>query len=77
MIHHTPNTKASFLALLKHLAADGHIAIYTYKVKGPIREFCDDYIRERTVKMSDARVIPKAPIAATTSDVSPVGTMLS
>lgn len=51
VIHHTPNTKASVAALLQHLGA-GHIAIYTYKVKGPIREFCDDYIRARTVHMS-------------------------
>jgi uncharacterized protein YbaR (Trm112 family) len=51
VIHHTPNTKAAFLALLLHLGS-GHIAIYTYKVKGPIREFCDDHIRESTVKMS-------------------------
>ena len=52
VIHHTPDTRASFEALLRHLRPGGHIAVYAYKVKGPIREFCDDYIRERTTRMS-------------------------
>jgi SAM-dependent methyltransferase len=52
VIHHTPDTRKSFLALLKHLAPGGHIGIYVYKKKAPLREFADDYIRERTVKMS-------------------------
>jgi len=52
VIHHTPNTRQALNSLLKHLAVGGHIAFYVYKVKGPIREFCDDYIRERTTKMS-------------------------
>ena len=52
VIHHTPDTRLSFQALLRHLAPGGHVAIYVYKVKGPIREFCDDYIRERTTRMS-------------------------
>ena len=51
VIHHTPDTRAAFRALLRHLSR-GHIAIYVYKVKGPIREFCDDFIRSQTVKMS-------------------------
>jgi len=52
VIHHTPNTRASLGALVRHLAPRGHLAFYVYKVKGPIREFCDDYIRERTTGMS-------------------------
>jgi SAM-dependent methyltransferase len=52
VIHHTPDTHGSFLALLRHLAPSGHIGIYVYKTKGPIREFCDDYIRQRTVNLS-------------------------
>ena len=51
VIHHTADTYASLQALLRHLGK-GHIAVYTYKKKGPIREFCDDYIRERTVPMA-------------------------
>ncbi len=51
VIHHTPDTRASFHALLKHLAPGGDIAIYVYSRKAPIREFSDDYLRERTVAM--------------------------
>jgi SAM-dependent methyltransferase len=52
VIHHTPDTRASLAALMRHLAPGGHIAFYVYKVKGPIREFCDDFIRARTTRMS-------------------------
>jgi SAM-dependent methyltransferase len=52
VIHHTPDTRASLGALVRHLAPGGHLAFYVYKVKGPIREFCDDYIRARTTRMS-------------------------
>jgi SAM-dependent methyltransferase/uncharacterized protein YbaR (Trm112 family) len=53
VLHHTPDTKKAFRALLNFLAPEGEIAIYVYKKKGPIREFCDDYIREFTTKLSD------------------------
>ena len=52
VIHHTPDTRESLARLVRHLAPHGHIGIYTYKIKGPIREFCDDYIRTFTVGMS-------------------------
>jgi len=52
VIHHTPNTRESLRHLVTRLAPGGHINFYVYRKKGPIREFCDDYIRERTVKMS-------------------------
>ena len=51
VIHHTPDPSQSFLALGRHLAPGGHIAVYVYKKKGPVREFCDDYIRQFTVGM--------------------------
>jgi SAM-dependent methyltransferase len=53
VLHHTPDTKKAFQALLNFLAPEGEIAIYIYKKKGPIREFCDDYIRQFTTKLSD------------------------
>jgi SAM-dependent methyltransferase/uncharacterized protein YbaR (Trm112 family) len=52
VIHHTPDTRASLAALTRHLRPGGHIAFYVYRVKGPIREFSDDFIRERTTTMS-------------------------
>ena len=52
VIHHVPNPKNAFEHLLTFLRRGGEIAIYLYKKKGPIREFCDDYIRGRTTKMT-------------------------
>ena len=54
VLHHTPETKRAFEVLLDHLAPRGEMAIYVYKKKGPIREFCDDFIRQFTTKLSDA-----------------------
>jgi SAM-dependent methyltransferase len=51
-LHHTPDTRASLNRLLEHLAPGGHIAFRVDKRNGPVREFCDDHIREQTVKMS-------------------------
>jgi len=53
VLHHTPDTHKAFEVLIKFLAAKGEIAIYVYKKKGPIREFCDDYLRESTIRLSE------------------------
>ena len=47
VLHHTSDPKAAFLNLCGRLAPGGEIAIYVYKLKAPIREFADDYIRDR------------------------------
>ena len=52
VLHHTPNTETSFKYLVEYLAPGGQIAIYVYKKKGPIREFCDDYIRSYTTRFT-------------------------
>lgn len=52
VLHHTPNTKKALKNLVKLLRLEGQIAIYVYKKKGPIREFCDDYIRSRTTLLT-------------------------
>lgn len=52
VIHHTPDTRDSLRRLLRHLAPGGHVSFYVYRRKGPIREFADDYLRERTTAMS-------------------------
>jgi SAM-dependent methyltransferase/uncharacterized protein YbaR (Trm112 family) len=54
VLHHTPDTRAAFRALLPCLAPGGEIAIHVYRKLGPIREFCDDYIRARTTRLSAA-----------------------
>lgn len=47
VLHHTKNPKKAFNNLVDILSDDGLIAIYVYKQKAPIREFTDDYIREK------------------------------
>lgn len=53
VMHHTPDTKASFDHLVRHLAPGGQIAFYVYKKKGPIREFCDDFLRQHYTQASE------------------------
>jgi SAM-dependent methyltransferase len=47
VLHHTPSTEQAFKSLVALLAPRGEILIYVYRRKAPIREFTDDYIRER------------------------------
>ncbi len=54
VLHHTKNTPTSFKYLTKFLQKGGHISIYVYNKKAPVREYVDDYIRQRTIKMSVA-----------------------
>jgi uncharacterized protein YbaR (Trm112 family) len=52
VLHHTKNTATSFRYLTKFLVKTGLISIYVYNKKAPIREYVDDFIRKKTVKMS-------------------------
>jgi len=52
VLHHTDSTKGAILALAKKLKPDGAFLFYVYRRKGPIREFTDDYIREKLQDMS-------------------------
>lgn len=47
VIHHTPDPPKTFQNLRKKLKTGGQIATYVYRKKGVIREFTDDYIRDR------------------------------
>lgn len=53
VIHHTPNTESAFKYLVRFVAPGGQIAVYVYKLKGPIREFCDDFLRAHYTKASE------------------------
>ena len=57
VLHHTKDTESSFKMLTKLLAKNGIISIYVYKIKGPMREFADNFIRESTVKMTEKQCI--------------------
>ncbi|GEM_PF-268502 len=51
VIHHTPDPHAAFSALTRKLKPGGQIACYVYKKKAVIREFVDDYVRERISRL--------------------------
>jgi len=57
VLHHTKDTESSFKILTKLLAKKGIISIYVYKIKGPMREFADNFIRESTTKMTEKQCI--------------------
>jgi SAM-dependent methyltransferase len=52
VLHHTPNTREGVEALYRKLRAGGQMFFYVYKRMGPIRQFTDDYVRERFTQLS-------------------------
>jgi arsenite methyltransferase len=52
VLHHTKDPRAGFKNLVRRLSPNGEIAIYVYKKKSEVREFSDDFIRERIEKLS-------------------------
>ena len=54
VIHHTPDPHASFMNLKNKLKRGGVICCYVYRKKAVVREFTDDYIRERISGLSFA-----------------------
>ncbi len=52
VLHHTENPEKAFENLVSILDKNGEIAIYLYKKKAPIREYCDDYIRSKIENLS-------------------------
>lgn len=56
VLHHTDSTKGALASLAPLIRPGGYFIFYVYNKKGPIREFTDDYIRERlqTMKPEEA-----------------------
>jgi SAM-dependent methyltransferase len=52
VLHHTADPRQAFLNLTRLLSSGGEIAIYVYKVKSPLREYADDYVRDRVSRLS-------------------------
>ena len=52
ILHHTENPEKAFGNLCDILDDKGEIAIYVYKKKAPVREFVDDFIRDKISSMS-------------------------
>jgi SAM-dependent methyltransferase len=47
VLHHTADPERAFRNVCSLLVHGGEIAIYIYKRKAPVREYVDDYVRER------------------------------
>jgi arsenite methyltransferase len=47
VLHHTDSTRNALLAVAGKLKIGGRLLFYVYRKKGPIREFTDDYVREK------------------------------
>lgn len=52
VLHHTDSTERAIKALARKLRPGGRFLFYVYRRKGPIREFTDDYVREKLQAMS-------------------------
>ena len=52
VLHHTTDPERAFINLTESLADNGEIAIYVYKKKAPMREFADDFIRDKISELS-------------------------
>ncbi len=54
VLHHTDSTETALRRLARHLKPGGRFLFYVYQRKGPIREFSDDYLREKLRPLSNA-----------------------
>jgi SAM-dependent methyltransferase len=52
VIHHTPDPPKTFANLRKKLKTGGEVTCYVYRKKSVIREFTDDYVRDRIKDLS-------------------------
>jgi arsenite methyltransferase len=52
VLHHTDDTRAALRNVCRYLKPGGRILFYVYKKKGPVREFTDDYLRDRLQSMA-------------------------
>jgi len=52
VLHHTDSTKTAFERTARLVKPGGRFMFYVYRKKGPIREFTDDYIREKLQGLS-------------------------
>jgi SAM-dependent methyltransferase/uncharacterized protein YbaR (Trm112 family) len=71
VIHHTPDASRAFATLAERVRPGGHLAVYIYKVKAPLRELADDWIRMRSTGMSAAECMELA------RDITELGRELS
>jgi SAM-dependent methyltransferase len=74
VLHHTSNPFRALKNLVCHLNLDGVIIFYVYKKKAPIREFVDDFIREKLKRMDDEeawiKLMPLTRLGETIGDLN-------
>ena len=51
VLHHTDSTQRALAALTRLLKPGGRFLFYVYRRKGPVREFTDDFIRDKVQAM--------------------------
>jgi arsenite methyltransferase len=51
VLHHTDSTRGALLYLATLLRPGGRFLFYVYRRKGPVREFTDDYVRDRLAQL--------------------------
>lgn len=71
VLHHTAKPSESFANLCAVLAPGGELAVYVYKEKAPIREFTDDFVRDKIAALSFEDAIEL------TNDFTELGKVLS
>ncbi len=52
VLHHTNSTEGALKSLATLLKPGGRFLFYVYKRKGPLREFTDDYVRDKLQSVS-------------------------
>jgi ubiquinone/menaquinone biosynthesis C-methylase UbiE len=52
VLHHTDSTQRAFERIARLVKPGGRFMFYVYRKKGPVREFTDDYIREKLQALS-------------------------
>ena len=52
VLHHTNSTEGALKSLARLLKPGGRFLFYVYKRKGPLREFTDDYVRDKLQPIS-------------------------
>lgn len=52
VLHHTDSTRRALGAVADLLRPGGRLLFYVYRRKGPVREFTDDYIRDRMQELT-------------------------
>lgn len=71
VLHHTNDPRGAFRNLCDRLAPGGEIAIYVYKIKAPIREFTDDFVRGKIA------ALPYEEAMAACSEITELGRVLA